>query len=539
MKRVITFLLAAVMLLSLAACGDSPAAPTEAQTPATTAPATPEAPETTAPEVQAEPLVITLKGGSLGYPNPFKHSGKGQGTIKMWHLYDALLEKDENGLIPWLATDYKAAPDGLSYTFTLREGVKWSDGQDLTIDDIIFTYNYYINNEPVVSNLYVDGEYIVSGVTDNGDGTFTIGVNDVLATNLEYISRVPIIPKHIWENIDDPFNYIGEGDCVGSGPYILTSIDEEKGEYHFEPNEYFWGKRCIDEVKYIAVSDDVLAFDNNEIDYLNAPWDLYEKYENMEGCKASRNLPFLGFTLVYNMEANEAFQDVNLRQAMAYAINRQQMVDIVFNGHGVVASAGYLPEGHAMRNENIKTYEYDVEKAKELLGGKTYSLTIKCGDSSEILNICELMKMDLAEVGITLEVVSCDNSTLRQAYSSGDYELYLSYGGGWGADADRLHSMYAGWDPETKECVYSSAIRGYYNEELYNLALEQQRTVDREARTQIVYKMQEIIAEEVPCLPLLNCYDMLVTRPEKYDGWRFVYDYNYSDGTKISFAVAE
>lgn len=537
-KAILSGLLAGIMVLGMAACGKAPeTVPEKVEEPA---PIVGEAEPAPAVEADAPaPVVLNLKGGSLGYPNPFRHSGKGQGTIKMWLLYDALMEKDEKGLVPWLATDYTLSDDSLTYTFTLRQGVKWSDGTDLTVDDVLFSYDYYRSNECVVSNLVVDGEYMITDSCDNGDGTFSLTVNSVYATNLEYLTRVPILPKHIWEGIEDPFNYAGEGDCIGSGPFVLTSCDEEKGEYQFVANPLFWGSNPVGQINYIAVSDDVLAFDHGEIDYLNAPWDLYEKYENLEGCKAVSNQPFLGYNMVFNLRDCAPLQDMTVRQAIAYAVNRQQIVDLVFNGHATVASAGYLPQGHSMRNEAIRTYDYEPEKALELLGGKELELTMKAGDSQELLDICELIKLDLARVGITLNVVSCDGATLKDAYSKGEYDIYMSYGGGWGADADRLHSMYAGWDPETKEAVYSNCVLGYYNEELYQLAQEQQRCVDLEARTALIGRMQEIIAEEVPTLPVLNCYDMLVYRPEKYDGWRFIYDYNYSDGVKLSFADAE
>lgn len=535
MKKITAFILALIMLLSLTACGSQPApaantaAPVqESQTPAESDTA-----------VADEPIILNLQGSSLGYPNPFKHSSKGQGTIKMWELYDALLEKDDKGLVPWLATDYSVSDDGLTYTFTIREGVKWSDGEDLTPADVVFTYNYYRNFDPVVSNLVVDGEYIVTDAVDNGDGTVSVTVSEVLATNLETLAYIPIIPEHIWKDIDDPFNYSGDGDCVGSGPYLLKAIDEEKGEYQMVSNPLFWGKRFIDGINYIAVSDDVLAFDNGEIDYLNAPWDLYEKYANEPGCKASSNLPFLGYNLVFNHLANDNLADVNVRKAIAYAIDRQQIVDMVFNGHGTVASAGYLPEGHPMRNNNVTAYALDLEKATELMAGRSFSVNLKCGDSKEQIDVCELIKMYLAEIGIEVQVISCDSATLKDAKKNGDYDMVMNYGGGWGSDADSLHSMYAGWDPESGKALYSGAVLGYYNEELYELALQQQRTVDLTERTKLIYRMQEIIADEVPSLPILNVYDMLVTRPATYDGWIFRYDYNYSDGVKLSFCAAE
>lgn len=542
MKRFIALLLSLLMVLGLAACGGSaaPAAenPAQQEAPEATPAAAAEAPAAEEPAADTG-IILNLQGSSLGYPNPFKHSSKGQGVIKMWELYDALLEKDEKGLTPWLATDYHVSDDGLTYTFVIRENVKWSDGEPLTPADVVFSYNYYRDYNPVVSNLVVDGNYIVTDAVDNGDGSVSVTVSEVFATNLVTLAYIPIIPEHIWKDIDDPFNYSGPGDNVGSGPYLLNAIDEEKGEYQMIANPLFWGKRYIEGINYIAVSDDVLAFDNGEIDYLNAPWDLYEKYANEPGCLASSNLPFLGYNLVFNHLASPELADVTVRQAIAYAIDRQQIVDLVFNGHGTVASAGYLPEGHPMRNDNVASYAFDVDKALELMNGRKLSLNLKCGDSKEQIDVCDLIAMYLKEIGIDVEVISLDSASLKDAKKNGDYDMVMNYGGGWGGDADNLHSMYAGWDPQTGKALYGSAVLGYYNEELYDLALKQQRTVDVAERTALVYRMQEIIAEELPSLPILNVYDMLVTRPATYDGWIFRYDYNYSDGVKLSFCAAD
>lgn len=537
MKKILALLLALAMVLSMAGCGNAPAEestkPTKDTQAAQPTEGTQAAEATQSPEPQVIDLV--LEGGKYGYPNPFQCSSKGPGTFKMRMVYDALMIKDEKGLQPWIATDYKVSDDGLTYTFTLREGVKWHDGKDLTAADVVFTYEYYKDHLPVSSSLSVNNEYRVAGAVDNGDGTVSISVHQPLATDLAAIAYVPLIPKHIWESIEDPYNYTGEGDCIGCGPYVLSDISVETGEYKFEAFDGFWGKHLINSVTFVSLSDSVLAFDNGEADYLNAPWDLYEKYANNPEYNAVENQPFLGWNLMYNMVKNPVLADVNVRQAIAYAIDREAILNLVLNGHGYVASAGYLPVEHVMRNENIKTYGYDVEKAKELLGGETYSFVLSCGDNADTIKICDLVAMYLKEVGIEVTVQSMDSSSLNAARKDGNYDMYMSYGGGWGGDADSLRTMYAGWDPETGETLSGSACLGYYNEEIFNLAQEQIKCVDIEKRTDMIMKMQELIAEEVPCLPIINATDMLVTRPSTYDGWRFKYDHNYSDSCLLSF----
>lgn len=480
---------------------------------------------------------LTLEGGKYGYPNPFRCTSQGPSTFKMQMVYDSLFIKDETGLQPWLATGHTMSADGLQYTFEIRQGVKWHDGQDLTPADVVFTFEYYRDHLPASSALMVNNEYRIVSVADNGDNTVTFTMDRPLATDLAAISYVPIIPKHIWENIDDPYNYTGEGDCVGSGPYCLTDINAEIGEYKFEAFGDYWGKHLVDSVAFIAVSDNVLAFDNGHIDYLNAPWDLYEKYANDESCSAVENQAFLGWNLKYNMVKNPELADVNVRKAIAYAIDREQILNLVLRGHGYVASAAYLPVGHVMRNDDIAVYEFNPEKAVELLGGNNYEYTLVCGDNQDTIKICELVAMYLGDVGIKVTVQSMDTSSCTAAVREGNYDMTMTYGGGWGNDADSLRTMYAGYDPEAGVTLSTSACLGYYNEEIYNLAQAQLSCVDPEERTEMIKQLQALIAEEVPCLPIINAVDMLVTRPADYDGWRFKYDHNYSDSCKLSFVT--
>ena len=88
-------------------------------------------------------LVINLSGGDWGYPSPYTHYSRGPGMFKMRLIFDSLLERGEEGLIPWLAKDYDISNDGKVYTFVLNQGVKWHDGKDLTAEDVKFSFEYF------------------------------------------------------------------------------------------------------------------------------------------------------------------------------------------------------------------------------------------------------------------------------------------------------------------------------------------------------------------------------------------------------------
>ena len=94
-------------------------------------------------------IVLREAGGDFGYPNPFRHQNRGPGFFKMELIYDSLLEKDEKGLIPWLAKEWSVSEDGQTYTFTIVDNVTWHDGKPLTAEDVAFTVKYFEAHPPM------------------------------------------------------------------------------------------------------------------------------------------------------------------------------------------------------------------------------------------------------------------------------------------------------------------------------------------------------------------------------------------------------
>ncbi len=136
-------------------------------------------------------------------------------------IFDSLLERGENGQIPWLARNWEVSEGGTEYTFYLREGVKWQDGQDLTAEDVAFSFEYYqdhppVDNEPEVLDMLKEikvlDDYQVEMVTEKTHAPF-----------LQQVGEMRIIPKHIWEDVEDPQKFTEDKALVGSGPYQLKS----------------------------------------------------------------------------------------------------------------------------------------------------------------------------------------------------------------------------------------------------------------------------------------------------------------------------
>ncbi|MDQ2085594.1 ABC transporter substrate-binding protein [Herbivorax sp. ANBcel31] len=472
-----------------------------------------------------KPTVVNLEGGDWGYPTPFSHYSRGPGMYKMTLIFDSLLERGEEGYIPWLAKEWSVSKDGCRYTFVLRENIKWQDGKDMTADDVVFSYNYYKENPPVFNDLTVDGKTFIDSVKALDSRTVEFEVEKPMATLLGKIGGMRIIPEHIWESVEDPLNYNKPEAVTGTGPYLLTDYSREQGAYKFEAFEDFWGPvQKVDTLRFVPVSENVLAFDRDEIDITRITTDIISKYSDENKYTIIKNPAFWGYRLIFNMDKRPELLDVNVRKAFAHAIDKNELVEKVARGAAVSASPGYLPVDHIWYNDGVVDYKFDIEQAKNLINENNLSFSLLVGNSNQEVRIAELIKISLEKAGIDIKVRSVDSKSRDAAIKDGNYEIVLNGHGGWGNDADILRTVFA-----------SGEIRGYDNDKINELAKKQLYEMDIEKRKDIVYSFQEVIAEEIPILPLYNTTGYSVFRHSKYDGWKYMFNHHEVTHNKLSY----
>ena len=199
-------------------------------------------------------------------------------------------------------------------------------------------------------------------------------------------------------------------------------------------------------------------------------------------------------------------------------------------GSGLEGSQGYLPPTHSMYNKNLPAYSYNVEKAKELMKGKTFEVELLVGNSPKEVKIAELIKIRLEEIGISVKVVSIDSKARDARVRDTDYQMAIMKSGGMGADPDMLREIYSSKSKEVE-------LAGYHNEVLDELLSEQSTEKDVEKRKELIYKIQEVLAEEIPMLLLYGEVENTVYRPEKYDYWTTRYDHTKLDHPKLSYII--
>lgn len=485
-----------------------------------------------------EAEVIKLEGGDWGAPNPYKHYQRGPGSFKMRLVFDGLIEKDEKGIIPWLAESWEVNNEGKEYIFKIRNGVKWQDGKELTPEDVKFSFEYFEKNPPVSYSLggrkgkeKGKGINIIKSIDIIEGDSVKILVNKPNVTLLEKLGDVRIIPKHIWENVKDPKNFNDKEAFIGCGPYICEEYNKEAGSYKFKAFKDYWrGEAVVKEIQFVPVSDPVLAFEKGDIDMFSPSADVVKRYENKKEYKMFKAPAFWGYKLSLNMEKCPELKEKEVRQAMGYSIDKKELIQKVARGAAVPASAGYLPQDHIWYNKNVKNYDFNTNKAKELLKDKKLSFELLIGNSKPEIRIAELMKISMEKSGIELKVKSVDGKTRDAAVKKGDYQLCLIGYGGWGSDADQLRGMFASGKTTT-----FSGIPGYSNKEVNELCEKQAVQFDEKERKETVFKLQELISEEVPVIPIYNTTGYTVYKPEKYNGWMCTFDHHCLSHCKLSY----
>ncbi len=479
--------------------------------------------------------VIRMEGGDFGAPNPFKNSTRGPGKYKTDIIYDSLLERDEKGLIPWLAQKYEVSDDGKKITFDLHSNVKWHDGLSLTAEDIKFSLEYYDKYPPVVDLTHDNGENIIKEIKILGRNKISIVLKKYSPTYLERIGLVKILPKHIWEKVKDPISFEEKGYLIGSGPYKVLSYNQEKGTYSFAAFDDFWGmKPAAKRLEWVPVSNTVLALERGDISVTRVSPDILERYKSNKKYGVIVGDSFHSYRLLWNQKNVKETENKNIRQAMAYAINKENLVKKLERGYGSVTSSGYIPKENPMYNPNIKTYEYSIEKAKELMKGTKINGTLLVSNSPKEIKLAELVKLDLGKIGINLVVKSVDAKSRDRDVKKGNYEFALLKYGGMGGEADFLRKVYM-----STEKNGIGTMQGYTNKELDRLLLAQLNERDKKRRKEIFAKAQEIIAEEVPMLPLYSERWIHVYNKEHYANYRHRYDHYVPYFTKLSFLIKE
>lgn len=470
--RLIALLLAAIMMLGIFAGCSKPAESTDTPTPAADTPAdttdTP-AEETDAPEETATEETKYMKlqwFQGIGIDSIFEDPWIDQQSLYPYMVFDALVAYEpQNGrIVGRLASDWTESEDGLTYTITLRDDVKWHDGEPLTAEDVIFTFNTesanpMCNYRANIRNIegydaVANGEATeLSGLSAEGN-VITIKLSSVKATFMHGLRTLMILPKHLLQDVAPADISTYEAfwsKPIGTGAYKMDQVSFPD-YFTLVANEDYWdataGIKNVQFMNYAAGGNDAMiaAMIAGDLDYVfgNATNDMAVannvssqnpdvKVLLLSGGGTTR---FLNFNLGGREDGKdkEILKDPKVRQAFDLIID-QNVIASFYSGQAVALSTLVNPAS-AQYNSDIPLPYQDIETAKQMLdeAGFDYSQTIDIAyyyDDQTTADIMALLKQEFAEAGVTVETTLLTGDLNTLIYESSNFDLLYEGGSHW------------------------------------------------------------------------------------------------------------
>lgn len=488
---------------------------------------------------------VRLPGLKVKVPTPFSYGG-GVGYTQASYVYDTLMWKDTDGKeIPWLASSRNVNDDGTVHTYTLREGVTWSDGKPFTADDVAFTFTYLEKHRakiaPSVISVVPPGLVTSVEAVDAKTVKFTLAKPDWTFARFTGAGGIFIFPKHIWESVDDPSTVTSTDALVGTGPYRITSMDAAAGAYRYEArDDFFGGTPAVRVIEHRPVGDQLAALMAGEVDQAGGVGpgtglrpDVVSAFENKPDFEVQTAPVGQTMTALYfNLAQGGALADPEFRRAVARSINRQGLVDKALGGGGDVASFGLIPPGHPLHT-NVEDYAFDRQRAEQDLEKAGYrrpdpnaprqskegtplefELLVSQAQSRPIV---DLVAADLKAIGINITVNVVDLPTFGKRRMAGDSQLSINTFGGTATDEQ----------PDGMGKVYASSSRslqsaqGYKSAEFDELYGKQRAELDDDARVTLAHDMQKLVATDVPLIPLVYPPLVTINRAKTVNNWQY------------------
>lgn len=465
-----------------------------------------------------------------GYPNPFRHYPRGPGYVHQSWVFDTLVWKDKNGIIPALATAWEYDPETLTFTFQIREDVKWHDGNPLNAADVAFTINYFLAHPYKFVSL--DG---VTEAVALDSHSVAVKLDKPYAAFIKRVAGVlPIIPKHIWENISKPETYDDPKSFIGCGPFIFKNFDKAKGTYLYEAfDAYYKGKAKIDRLIYLQADDPLIALSNGSADLALIKPEMSDILSK-KGFVILESANGWNKKLMINHK-KAPFNSKVFRQALAHAIDQRELIQKAHRGFGTPASYGLLSIDHEFYNPDTPRYEPSATGSGKLLESLGYSknshgfyekdgkgLTVELlasnisvtGESKSDRD-GEVIKQQLERAGIKVNLINQERATTDGRIKNWDFDLAISGHGGLLGDAIIMSRMVS-----PKSGSVNSARFGT-NEKLLKLLKKQSTETDETKRKKLIYQIQEIYADELPAISLYYPSSRVAYNPEKGIDWFF------------------
>jgi peptide/nickel transport system substrate-binding protein len=425
------------------------------------------------------------------------------------HIFNGLVkyDKDSQTIIGDLAEKFyflkENGENGKTLVFELRKGVKWHDGVEFSSDDVVFTYEVLTSNK--ISSPYSAGFRFVKSVEKVDKYTIKVHYKQAYFKAVE-TWMMGIIPKHILENEENLMNSKFNIDPVGTGPYKLHQLEHSKNIILKANDDYFEGRPKIDEISYHVIADPMTRFlmlKSGELDVggiepmqyeRQLTPDFFEMYDIYE--KMSLSYTYLGFNL-----RRQKFKDPRVREALSIAIDREEIVKVLFFDHAEVCKGPFHPSSIAF-NKDVQEPKKDLQRAKKLLAdagfndSNPFSFEIVTSNSSAIRPYAaEILQYQLKKIGVVVNLRVMEwQAFLNMVVFPHKFDSVLL---GWGLSPAPDPYMFWHSDNDTKG---GFNLVGYHNKEMNRMIEESQSIVDKKILAKKWQKMFKMIVEDNPYL---------------------------------------
>ena len=512
-NRILSLLLAGVMALGLTACGASNAGAAADET-GSAAVSTESASSDTA--ASGEKIINVGVTNTIGSINPLLLNGGEINKYATGLMFLPLMELDADLNFEGMLADSITTEDNKNFIVHIDDAATWSDGTPVTADDVVYTALRLAS--PVIGNTAMM-YYVFEGVGDDGfveEGAESIdGIQKVDDKTVQFTTKeeMPIttfensyarylltLPKHVIEQYSEEelstADWFNHPDVV-SGPFIVTDFDVDH-YISYEANKDYWkGAPKIDKlnIKIVDGSQLYAGLQSGEIDITqqtmsDIPQEAYESVEALANVDVVYGSPVTNQSVFIQ---TKNVPDVKVRQAMLYAIDRQQILEELLNGHGEIVD-GFLSSASPFYDDSLTPVSYDPEKAKALLeeagwdGSQTIRFYVNSGDST-FVNAASIIAAEWAAVGIKAEIQTVDFATLMSVAGTEDYDVLA------------VQYTYAPVDPYPDVAWLlggEGSWTGYSDDTLNEALTKSQLTSDPEETKELFSVVDKKVQEDVP-----------------------------------------
>jgi peptide/nickel transport system substrate-binding protein len=442
----------------------------------------------------------------------------GVSSSNMWGkelMYDSLLQWDRDLAIqPALAESYEAAEDATSYTFNLRRGVSFHDGQEMTARDVKYSLDLALAPPP--PGIEIAFLANVAGVEIVDDYTVTVTMSKPdpsFPGTLAWARYTPIVP----EGIADRINLLSEG--IGTGPYQLVEF-VPNSRVVYTAYDAYWapGVPCVQDITFSVLPDEqsrVAALRSGEIDGGTFTADVVTTLEGDESLTVLEGLFAAPRVIQFNTTEDVPWRDVRVRQAINLAIDRQEIIDNVYGGRAELS--GPIPPGYGdwplPADQLAEFYTPDVERAQALMAeaglADGFAVTLQAiAAPREFTQIAEIVRERLRPLNIEVTVEPLEIGSFASNIGDGSFQ-WASTGRGMRGDPSGFVVDFR-TGTTLNETWFGD---GWANEELNTLYDEALATADPAVRLEAYRRIQEIILEEAANLYTVQPYKFQVVGP--------------------------